>query len=89
MMEKLVVTFIACLVSIGVYAFNGNYKARTFGGTMTVELAYGERVVNCTWKDKNLWVLKEVNPNIAPRTLVFEESSLFGVLEGKVIFKEK
>jgi hypothetical protein len=65
-------------------------RAKSFGGTMTVELQPGRKLVNVTWKETDLWYLTRAMRNDeAPETYEFQESSGMGVMEGKVIIKER
>jgi hypothetical protein len=67
-----------------------NQIAKEYGGTMTITLPKGTRLINATWKDLQLWYLVEARPdNVEPRTTQFIEDSQFGVWEGRVIFKEQ
>lgn len=63
---------------------------RELGGTTTIRLEPGEKLIEATWKDKgNIWYLTEpMDSNYIPKTKTFKESSLFGALEGEVIFIE-
>ena len=62
---------------------------RNFGGTSKIHLEPGEKLVEATWKEDNLWYLVEpMDSNYIPKVKVFKESSLYGALEGKVIFYE-
>lgn len=65
--------------------------SRSFGGTTTINLESGEKLIEVTWKDDgNLWYLVEpMDSDYTPKTKVFKESSTIGVMEGKVIFIEK
>lgn len=70
-----------------------NSKARMWGGTETIQLDPGKRLVNITWKstDKtgsDLWILTKQDTT-KPSTYLFEEKSSFGIMEGKVIIIEK
>jgi hypothetical protein len=69
-----------------------NNKARMWGGTETIQLEPGKRLVNITWKgDKgstSLWMLTKQDTT-KPSTYLFEEKSSFGIMEGKVIVIEK
>ena len=70
-----------------------NSRARLWGGTETINLDPGKRLVNITWKssDKsgsNLWILTKQDTT-KPSTYLFEEKSSMGMLEGKVIIIEK
>ena len=66
-----------------------NDRAKSFGGTMTIEVPKGNRVTNITWKEGDLWYSYRpyVNGEI-PTTQTFIEESSMGIMEGKVIFKE-
>ena len=63
--------------------------SRKFGGTTTIKLEPGKKLVEITWKDNDLWYLVEpMEPNYTPKTKEFIENSNLGVLEGKVIIIE-
>ncbi len=77
-------TFSVCLTSC-----TDNQRAKNFGGTETINLPAGEKIVNCTWKEDHLWYLTEpMSSKDSARTLTFHEKSIWGVLQGTVIFKE-
>lgn len=77
---------LALLVLVGCQ----NTCARTYGGTSTVKLEPGEKLVNATWKTANLWVLtRKAHPGEEPETHVFREYSNWGLVEGKVVFVEQ
>lgn len=62
---------------------------RHTGGTTTINLEKGEKLVEATWKEDNIWYLVEpMEEGYAPKTKVFKESSNLGIIEGKVIFVE-
>lgn len=63
---------------------------REYGGTTTIKLERGEKLIEATWKgDGDLWYLLEpMDSDYVPKTKLFKESSVCGVLEGKVIFIE-
>lgn len=66
-----------------------NNRARNFGGTETVNVTPGSKVINATWKETDLWVLtRPMRPDEKPETLKFVEKSSFGVWEGTIILKE-
>lgn len=67
----------------------GQYTARNLGGTSTETLQPNVKLVNVTWKEKSLWIItRPMQPNEKAETYEFKESSLMGVLEGKIIIKE-
>lgn len=63
---------------------------RQYGGTTTINLEKGEKLIEVTWKGGgDLWYLVEdMNSDYIPKVKVFKESSTYGVLEGKVVFIE-
>ena len=65
--------------------------AKSWGGSMTVTLDPGRKLVNATWKESQLWLLTTDRPveSEKPKTYVLEERSTYGVLQGKVIIEEK
>lgn len=66
-----------------------NIGAKSFGGTMTVELKPNRKLVNATWKDANLWYLTRVMEyGEEAEKYEFKEISNFGTFEGTVIFVE-
>lgn len=63
---------------------------RHFGGTTTVQLPCGEKFINASWKENNIWYATRpatVSDNF--HTIVYRESSIAGILQGKVMFYEK
>ena len=63
---------------------------RQYGGTTTINLEKGEKLIEVTWKDGgNLWYFVEpMDSDYTPKVKTFKESSLFGMMEGKVVFIE-
>ena len=66
-----------------------NSRDRNFGGTETIELKPGYRLVNVTWKYNNLWILTKQDTSIKPTQYSFHEKSSLGVMEGEIIIIEK
>ena len=71
-----------------------NSRARVWGGTETIQLDEGVRLVNITWKStgaytsSDLWILTKKDTTKAS-TYSFSEKSNLGVMEGQVIIIEK
>lgn len=64
-------------------------RARNFGGSTTVDLTCGNKVVTATWKNVDLWVLtKPMKVEDIPEEYSFSEHSAWGVIQGTVIVKE-
>lgn len=61
-----------------------NQRARQFGGTETIDIPEGRILVNCTWKQDDLWILTK---DTTTGKMYFNEKSSFGVLEGEINFK--
>lgn len=67
-----------------------NERARRFGGTATIDLPAGRKLVNVTFKDADLWILtRQAKPGETPEVFEFIEDSNFGVMNGKIILREK
>jgi len=68
-------------------------RAKSFGGTITVDLEKGQKLINVTWKqsrsDMGLWCLtRPMKAGEEAETYTFKETSQFGIFEGTVIIKE-
>lgn len=76
------------LVVMSLVSCSDQQMARSFGGTETVTLEPGKRLVNVTWKENDLWILtKQDTTN--PTTYSFKQKSVVGLLSGEVIIKEQ
>lgn len=65
------------------------YTARNFGGETTIKLEPGEKLIEATWKDNDLWYLVEpMDSDYVPKIKIFKESSTMGIMEGEVTFIE-
>ena len=65
-------------------------RARSFGGTAEVELPAGRKLINVTFKETDIWYLtRAAKPDEKPETYEFAESASWGLLEGKIIIREK
>lgn len=63
--------------------------AKSFGGSMTLELEPNQKLEEITWKDDSLWYLtRPMTDNDIAETHIFQESSNFGVFEGTVTIIE-
>jgi len=74
---------------ISITATNCNWVAKEAGGTITVHVGKGQKLVNATWKESNLWILtRDMKPEETSEKYTFQEYSNFGILEGTVILEE-
>lgn len=86
-MKKIFITFIIGLICFT--SCTSNQRARMYGGSTTIELPHGQKLVEVTWKNNNLWYLTEpMDSDYVPKVKTFSEDSNFGALEGVVIFVE-
>lgn len=83
---------IAFFLAAAILGCTENERVRSFGGTQTIQLAPGVRLVNVTWKASELWILtRPVNPqgDSKPTTYTFQEKSSFGLMEGTLVLVER
>lgn len=66
-----------------------NQSSRKYGGKSTISLESGERLVNITWKEDDLWILTRQDTSVWPKTYKFSEKSNLGILEGEILIVEK
>lgn len=85
-MKKLIIFLFAFISLVSC----DQYVTRNLGGNSTIKLEPGEKLVEVTWKDDgDLWYLVEpMDSNYVPKTKIFKESSMVGVIEGSVTFVE-
>ncbi len=83
--------FLVLVLLIGLtFSCTQNQRAKKYGGTATIELPKETKLIEATWKNDDLWFLYRKRRVDEPiETYVFKEESSFGVIEGKVIFKEQ
>ena len=62
-----------------------NQRARSFGGTETINLEPQEKFINIAWKQDNLWIVVQ---DTITGTYYAREKSSFGVMQGKVIIQK-
>jgi len=66
-----------------------NQRAKAWGGSASVALPASQKLVTATWKDQELWYLtRPMRADETPETFTLNESSSWGVVEGKVTFTE-
>lgn len=89
-MKKSIIIFSICLMSFTfMFGCTQQQRAEDFGGTTIIDLPVGQKLVMATWKQSDLWYLtRPFRPGEVPEVQTFQESSSFGVLNGKVVFKE-
>jgi hypothetical protein len=64
-------------------------RVKSFGGSMTVNVPKGNKLIMATWKEANLFFLYEpMEEGYIPKNKTFQEQSAYGVMETKIIFVE-
>lgn len=80
------------VLALGIFTLAGcteNQRAKKWGGTATINLPKGEKLVEATWKETSLWYLtKPMSPQDSAQTYIFREDSDFGIIQGTVKFVE-
>lgn len=85
-MKKIIAVII---ISLSLSSCTENYRARKFGGTTTINVERGKKVMMATWKEDDLFYMTEdMEEDYIPHNKELIESSSWGVIESKVIFKE-
>lgn len=89
-MKKFFGICIVCLAFILSFSScTENQRARTFGGIAIIEVEKGQKVMMATWKNNDLFYMtEEMEPDYRPHDKTLVESSSFGIIESKVVFKE-
>lgn len=85
--------FLSFLLLIVIFAAFGacteNQQAKNWGGTATINVPAGQKVINATWKESDFWYLtRPMYPDEKADTLTFHEESSFGVWKGTYILYE-
>ena len=90
-MKKFLTAIVLCLVcTLSFTSCTEQIRTRTFGGTMVIDVPEGYKVTSATWKETDLfYFMEEMEEGYTPTNKMFVESSSYGVLESKIIFKEK
>lgn len=83
-MKKLLI----CLAAIAAVSCE-NYTTKYLGGTMTINVEPGYKVTNAMFKGDVIWYFIEpMDSNYTPTRKKLVEKSMYGALEGTIIFNE-
>lgn len=86
-MKKITVVITALVLTLGTAGCQST--ARNCGGNTTLELEPNQKLEEITWKDDSLWYLtRPMTDEDIAETHTFQESSNFGVFEGRVTVVE-
>lgn len=88
-MKKIIFVILSLLILLSFSGCTDKTIAREWGGSTTLELPAGEKLIEITWKDANLWYLtRPMRDDESPETYTFREDSEFGIFEGTVTIIE-
>ena len=88
-MKKLIISLLTLFMMLGLVGCDNQFVAKKLGGSYTLELPKGEKLVDITWKEDNLWYLTEPMENdYEPQEYKFQADTVFGVFEGTVTIIE-
>lgn len=80
---------ILALVLIATLASCQNIMARHYGGSETIDIPNGDKLVNVTWEGQDLWYLtRKMNPKDSAESYELHEQSNYGVLQGTITLIE-
>ena len=75
--------FLAIMIGVIVTSCTQNSRVKTWGGTGTINLPKGRKLVNVTWKETEVWYLtRPMDSNDVAETYQFQEESSWGMIEG-------
>jgi hypothetical protein len=87
MKKKFILSIVAALAFA---SCTENERAKQFGGTMKVDLPPNTEFVSATWKNDELWYIHRPRKEGETSDVVtMQEDSVFGLVEGKVVFTER
>lgn len=79
-MKKIILSTIAI---IALSSCTQNARVKSFGGTGTINLPKGHKLVNVTWKETQVWYLtRPMHNDEVAETYQFQEESSWGMVEG-------
>ena len=75
--------FLAILIGVMITSCTENSRVRNFGGDGTLRLPKGQKLVNVTWKETQIWYLtRPMTSKDSCQTYTFQEESSLGLIEG-------
>lgn len=89
MKRKIIFVILTLIILLSFSGCTDKTIAHKWGGSTTLELPKGEKLIEITWKDSNLWYLtRPMRDDEFPETYTFQEDSEFGIFEGTVTIVE-
>ena len=80
-----IASMIVLMVVLAFTSCTANERTRVWGGEMTINVPAGQKLVNVTWKETEVWILtRPMRANEIPETYSFYEKSPWGLMEGEI-----
>lgn len=88
-MNKIILTSLVVIYATIFISCTKQSMSRQFGNDIVINVERGYKVTSATWKENNLfYFIESMENNYQPHKKMFIESSSYGIIESKVIFKE-
>lgn len=88
-MNKIILTSLVIIYTTILISCTKQSMSRQFGNDIVINVERGYKVTSATWKENNLfYFIESMGNNYHPHEKMFIESSSYGIIESKVIFKE-
>jgi hypothetical protein len=86
-MKKILIIAVMSLMFV---SCTENGRVKNWGGTATLNLPKGQKLLNVTWKESELWYLsRPMTATDSAETYNFQEKSSWDMMEGTYIIKEE
>jgi len=87
--KTLALFVVVIIITLLLFGCTENKRAKTFGGTSTIDLPKDTKLITVTWKGEQIWYLtRERRVNEPIESYRFKEESSYGFIQGTVILKE-
>lgn len=85
--KGIVVAILGAMILTGCTA---NERVRKYGGSMTMDLPAGEKLLEVTWKDDDslFYLTRPMREDETAETYKFKQKSPYGIVEGTVTIVE-
>jgi hypothetical protein len=82
-------TLLGLVLGLGLFSCTENSRVKHFGGEGDLHLPSGNKLVNITWKENQIWYLtRPMTSTDEAVTYTFKEESSFGVIQGTFFIHE-
>ena len=82
-------TLLGLVLGLGLFSCTENSRVKHFGGSGDIHLPTGQKLVNVTWKENQIWYLsRPMKKDEDVDIYRFQEESGWGVVEGTYYIHE-